>query len=45
MEKKEQRLNATIRIVADILEKNKDKEEIKELYNDIQKLKEKRNVN
>ena len=35
MEKKEQRLNATIRIVADILEKNKDKEEIKELYNEI----------
>ena len=36
-----ERLNNTIKIVADVLEKHKEKENIKEAYEDILKLKEK----
>ena len=45
MENKSQRLNTTIKAVADILEKNKDNKSGKEAYEDILKLKEKRNIN
>lgn len=43
MENKSQRLNTTIKAVADILEKNN--KSVKEAYADISKLKEKRNIN
>ncbi len=39
-----ERLNNTIKIVADVLEKHKEKENVKEAYEDILKLKEKRNI-
>lgn len=45
MENKNQRLNTTIKAVADILEKNKNNKSVKEAYADISKLKEKRNIN
>ncbi len=45
MENKSQRLNTTIKAVADILEKNKNNKSVKEAYADISKLKEKRNIN
>ena len=44
MDSKKQKLNNTIKILADVLEKNKDKQEIEELYKDVEKLKEKRNI-
>lgn len=43
METKE-RLNNTIKAVAEILERNKDKANVKEAFEDIIKLKEKRNI-
>jgi hypothetical protein len=43
METKE-RLDNTIKAVAEILERNKDKESVKEAFEDIIKLKEKRNI-
>ena len=39
-----ERLNNTIKVVSDILEKNKDKETVKEAYEEMLKLKEKRNI-
>ena len=39
-----ERLNNTIKIVADVLEWHKEKENVKEAYEDILKLKEKRNI-
>lgn len=45
MQSKEEKLDTTIKIVANVLEKNKNKPELKEAYEDIQKLKEKRNIN
>lgn len=38
------RIDNTVKIVSDILEKHKDKEELKEAYERIEKLKRKRNV-
>ena len=39
-----ERLNNTIKIVSDVLEKHKEKENVKEAYEDIIKLKEKRDI-
>lgn len=39
-----ERLDNTIRVVADVLEKNKENPKIKETYGDIMKLTEKRNI-
>ena len=39
------RLDNTIKIVADVLEENKDNPQIAEQYKEIVKLKEKRNIN
>lgn len=39
------RLDNTIKIVADVLEENKDNPQIVEQYKEIVKLKEKRNIN
>ncbi len=44
MEDRRQRLNNTIKAVADILKKNKDNESAKEAYESILKLKEKRSI-
>lgn len=44
MEDKTQKLNNTIKAVADVLEKNKTKKSVKESYESIVKLKEKRNM-
>ena len=43
METKE-RLDNTIKVVAEVLEKNKSKVSVKEAHEDIMKLKEKRNI-
>lgn len=45
MDSKKQRIDNTIKIVAEVLERNKDKEKVKEIYKDIQSLKEKRDLN
>ena len=39
-----ERLNNTIKIVADVLERHKEKENVKEAYEDILKLKKKKNI-
>lgn len=39
-----ERLDNTINAIAKVLEKHKDNENIKDAYNDIQELKEKRNI-
>ncbi len=38
------RIDNTVKIIGDILEKHKDKEELKEAYERIERLKRKRNV-
>lgn len=44
MEDSKEKLDNTIKIIADVLEANKDNENVKESYEDIQRLKEKRNI-
>lgn len=38
------RIDNTVKVISDILEKHKDKEELKETYERIEKLKRKRNI-
>lgn len=38
------RIDNTVKVISDILEKHKDKEELKEAYERIEKLKRKRNI-
>lgn len=38
------RIDNTVKVISEILEKHKDKEELKEVYERIEKLKKKRNV-
>ena len=44
MDDKKSRLDNTIKLISEVLEKNKENPKVKEAYEQIQKLKEKRNM-
>lgn len=44
MDDKKSRLDNTIKLISEVLEKNKENPKVKEAYEQIQKLKEKRNI-